>query len=193
MENKTDDLYKGKFVTLKQMNTDNFKYEYLHEHRCDGNIVSILPVQYDRGILLRQEYTPCWGDDLCLSSITGGWEKNRHETPIDAVIEELEEEAGIILHDETRIMTLGTCRGTKSSDSLYHLFLVDLTHDYPDPPVYSEVTPTTDGGYLEGQEHCEWVVGAEWMEKAVDPLLFVMYTRWRTAQLHREASRNDYR
>jgi len=193
MENKTEDLHKGKFVTLKQMNTKDFNYEYLHEHRCDGNIVSILPVSYDEGLLLRHEYTPCWGDDLCLSSITGGWEKDKHETPIDTVIEELEEEAGIVLHDERRIMTLGTCRGTKSSDTLYHLFLVDLTHDYPAPKPFSQVTPTTDGGYLEGQAHCEWVRGDSWIEKAVDPMLFVMYTRWQVAQLQKEARRSDYR
>lgn len=192
-------LHKGKFVQLKQREGDGYKYEFVHESRCDGNIVAILPVSYDRGMLVRHEFTPCWGDGLNISSITGGWEKDKHETPIDTVIEELREEAGIVLKDEGCIFSLGTCRGTKSSDTLYHLFVVDLTEEWD----WDVVEIETDGSVLEGKAHNEWMptpfsetntdTDSPWLAGGQDPMLYVMYTRWLIGGLHKEASRDDYR
>jgi hypothetical protein len=191
-------LHKGKFVELKQREGEGYKYEFLHESRCGGHIVAILPVSFDRGMLVRQEFTPCWGDDLNISAITGGWEKDKHETPFDTVIEELREEAGIVLKDEACIMSLGTCRGTKSTDTLYHLFLVDLSNEDD----WDEVEIETDGSVLEGKAHNEWMPtpgsndvndDSPWLAGGQDPMLYVMYTRWMVAGLHREVSRKDYR
>jgi|AntRauTorcE11897_2_1112592.scaffolds.fasta_scaffold00046_83 8-oxo-dGTP pyrophosphatase MutT (NUDIX family) len=192
-------LHAGKFVQLKQRDGDGYSYEFVHESRCDGNIVAILPVSFSRGMLVRHEFTPCWGDGLNVSSITGGWEKDRHPTPIDTVLEELREEAGIVLNDESCIMSLGTCRGTKSSDTLYHLFVVDLTEE----DMWDQIEIETDGSVLEGKAHNEWVTvpapmsdtNAEdcpWLVDGQDPLLYVMFTRWMTGLLHKDVSRADY-
>lgn len=188
-------LYKGKFVELKCKKEKEYNYEYLHEHRCNGEIVAILPYHLDRGILVRHEFTPCWGNELYISSITGGWEKDKHETPIDTVLEELQEEAGIILHDENNIFTLGTCRGTKSSDTLYHLFLVDLTLDD-----FGEIDIETDGSYLEGKAHNEWQKATfdkneipQWLKEGSDPILYTMYTRWMLGFMEKPISRKNYK
>ena len=192
-------VYEGKFIEFKVRETDDYRYEFMHESRCDGHIVSVLPVHIDKGMLVRKEYTPCWGDDLYISSITGGWEIARHLTPVDTVIEELREEAGIVLHNEDHIFTLGTCRGSKASDTVYHLFLVDLSNDD-----YDEVDITTDGSFLEGKAHNEWMPTGlglephdaleqcEWLANGCDPMLYVTYTRWLKGHLHKKAERGDY-
>jgi 8-oxo-dGTP pyrophosphatase MutT (NUDIX family) len=184
-------LHKGKFVELRLREAEDYKYEYLHEARCDGNIVAILPYNVTgvMGLttyLLRHEFTPCWGDSLNVSSITGGWEKKRHPTPIDTVIEELREEAGIVLKTERSIRSLGTCRGTKSSDTLYHLFAVDLSLGY------EEVEIEGDGGSLEAKAHNVWYHNElEILEYAQDPMVFALYGRLK-AKLDRKISRDDY-
>jgi len=193
-------LYKGSHTELRVRRGENVKgYEFIHEHRCDGHIVSILPVHCKRGMLVREELTPCWGEGPFINSITGGWEKDIHPTPIDTVIAELREETGIVLKDESAIKTLGTVRGAKSSDSMYHLFLIDLTDDN-----YEEFEPEPDSD-LEKHEYCEWTpsgvetggagiltVGeSPWIWYGSDPLLYVMYTRW-VMGLYSEAHREDY-
>jgi hypothetical protein len=192
-------LHKGKFVELRLREAEDYKYEYLHEARCDGNIVAILPYKVTEAMglttylrltsyLLRHEFTPCWGDSLNVSSITGGWERKRHPTPIDTVIEELREEAGIVLKTERSIRSLGTCRGTKSSDTLYHLFAVDLSLGY------EEVEIEGDGGSLEAKAHNVWYGydnELEILEYAQDPMVFALYSRLK-AKLDRKISRDDY-
>jgi hypothetical protein len=181
-------LHKGKFVELKLREEDDYKYEFLHESRCDGNIVAILPVHKDNGYLVRHEFTPCWGEGLNVSSITGGWEKDRHPTPIDTVLEELREEAGIVLNDETAIKSLGTCRGTKSSDTLYHLFIVELEDGN-----YDEVPIEGDGGSLEARAHNQWYKTAyKFVANGVDPMLFVIYARMQML-LDEEVNRDSYK
>lgn len=194
-------LYKGNYTELRVRRGDNVNgYEYIHEHRCDGHIVSILPVHCKLGMMIRKELTPCWGEGPFINSITGGWEKDIHETPIDTVIAELREETGIVLHDENVIKTLGTVRGTKCSDTMYHLFLVDLSVDN-----YDELEPEPDSE-LEKHEYCEWTpsgvetshaailtVGeAPWILHGSDPLLYTMYLRW-VMGLFEDVCREDYR
>ena len=186
MPDKT--LHKGKFVELKLREEDDYKYEFLHESRCDGNIVAVLPVHKEKGFLVRHEFTPCWGEGLNVSSITGGWEKDRHETPIDTVLEELREEAGIVLHDENAIRSLGVCRGTKSSDTLYHLFTVELADG-----TYDEVEIEGDGGSLEARAHNQWYkTSYKFIDNGMDPLLFVMYARIQLL-MDRKIDRNSYK
>ena len=178
-------LHEGRFVSLVEYKTDNYAYEVTHEHRCGGHIVAVLPFHPDNGMLVRHEFTACWDTQgLNISSITGGWERHKHETPLDTAIEELREEAGIIPLHEGQIMNLGTCRGAKSSDNLYHLFAADLSDGY------DEVEIEGDGSYLESLAHNEWMdhgLGEDsldhlqWFNEGVDPLLYVMYTRFRFA------------
>lgn len=191
-------LHEGKFVSLKLYDNPNFKYETTHEQRCSGHIVAVLPIHPEHGMLVRHEFTACWSlDELVISSITGGWEQDKHETPIDTALDELREEAGIILHSEDQLLSLGTCRGAKSSDNLYHLFAADLGDGF------DEVEIDGDGSFLETLAHNEWMphgmddnslVGLEWFDAGVDPLLYVMYMRFRfSIDDLTIASRGDYK
>jgi hypothetical protein len=196
--NYTDEvLHKGSHTELRVRRGDNVNgYEYIHEHRCDGHIVSMLPVHPKHGMMIRKELTPCWGEGPFINSITGGWERDIHPTPIDTVVAELREETGIVLHDENVIKSLGTVRGTKSSDTMYHLFLIDLSDDN-----YEELEPEPDSE-LEKHEYCEWtpsasrgnclLADATWIWHGSDPMLYVMYTRW-VMGLYTEICREDYR
>lgn len=163
------------FLSLKSVKTKDYEYFYSHDSRCDGQIVSLLPVSYDEGILVRKEFTPCWGEGQKISSITGGWEKSKHSTVLDTAIDELEEEAGYIVPLD-RYGSLGTCKGSKSNDATYHLFVVDLT-DYGEGDVV-KTKPQGDGSHLETHGYCEWAKFRDIATEISDPLLYVLYIRW---------------
>lgn len=174
MNNETT-LFKGNFISFKKL-VNREKgiggYEFVHEHRCNGNIISILPYKHEPSLvrrdnpysfLLRYEFTPCWDmDEDVYSSITGGVDEGN--TVLETALIELEEESGYVVN-ESEMIYLGTCFGTKSSDTLYHLFTVDLTGKEP-------IEITGDGSYLESIASCHWV---EDIEIAEDPLVFTSY------------------
>ena len=166
---ETESLHKGNWVDLRVMRDPANGvggYEYLHETRCDGLIVAALPYRrtaHGTHLYLRHEVTPSWGMDTAISAITGGVEGG---DVIKTILHELYEEAGIDA-DTTRLISLGTCRGTKSSDTIYHLFGIDITH--------SELEAATgDGSELEAKAWMAWHVAPD---SAVDPLVYVMYHR----------------
>lgn len=169
MEIKT--LFEDAWVSLKSVENDDEwgegSYTFSHETRCKGEIVAILPFRYEKDdsltFLLRSEIVPCWGFDPCIVSITGGVEDN---APALTAMHELEEEAGLIVTPE-ELIPLGACRGTKSTDTVYHLFGVDATGK-----VRGEAKG--DGSYLEKIAHCFW---SKNVHDAVDPLVFTMLCR----------------
>lgn len=128
-------LFSNKWLSLKEI-VDPERgvngYVYSHETRCKGRIVLVMPFRRSGDghgpfnsieVLLRRETTPCWGMEPSLSGITGGVEGDR---PLDDAIRELKEESGYEAAEDEFIY-LGTCRGTKSTDTVYHLYAVDVT------------------------------------------------------------------
>src|SRR5574343_546288 len=103
------------------------KYFYMHEVRCNG-IVAVLPYRVlkngDIEGLFIAEITPCWGETPVICSLTGGIDKGS-TAPLTA-IKELEEEVGIVAPIES-LIPLGSCYGTKSVETVYTLFAVDVT------------------------------------------------------------------
>jgi hypothetical protein len=169
MEVKT--LCDNEWLSLKEMkDPDNGVngYVYSHETRCKGHIISILPYRQAVGgveFLLRSEVTPCWGMEECVSSITGGLEENVEDT----VLMELKEEGGYSVSKKD-LINLGTCFGTKSSDTVYHLFSVDLTD--------REMGDASgDGSELEAKAHCFWANRDELVTRGVDPILYISLAR----------------
>ncbi len=143
-------------------------YVYSHETRCQGRIVAVLP--YRAGpvhpeYLVKSEMTPCWGFDQVRSAITGGWEGGDIE---DDAVRELAEETGYAISRE-ELMPLGESYASKSSDTVYSLFSVNLTGRQPGEA-------TGDGSRLEAESLAIWVSRRElaWMK---DPQLHVMLTR----------------
>ena len=145
-------------------------YVYSREVRCMGVIVTILPYRYvgpgQMEVMLRAEVTPCW-DVLIpqISSITGGYETDRGDVA-DTALLELREEAGFEV-EKPAMIPLGTCRGTKSTDTMYCLFAADLTSR-------ERGAAEGDGSVLESQAYCFWTPQ---IDMAVDPLVYVLYYR----------------
>jgi hypothetical protein len=142
-------------------------YDFVHEIRCNGEIISILPFRMNAGkkeYLIRHEVTPCWGMEPVVASITGGCDG---DGPLEDARRELEEEAGYSV-DKDEIIELGVCRGTKSSDTVYHIFTVDLTGK-------EKSNSNGDGSELEAKAWCEWV--SEFADDLQDPMLAVALVR----------------
>lgn len=171
MEIKT--LFKTDWVELREMKDPKqgvHGYSYIHESRCNGKIVAILPFKedYDGNIqyYLRSEVTPCWGMTPALSSVTGGVE--RDDVMATAVME-LEEEAGFEAK-ESDFIKLGTCRGVKSADTVYHLFAVNCTN-------LKKVEAKGDGSELEAKATMVWTNPPDIVE-AEDPLVAMLFVRF---------------
>lgn len=150
-------LCDSKFLSLRKIvDPENGVngYEFIHESRCDGKIISILPFRRTENeaheteiqILLRQEVTPCWiMNKRVLSSITGGFEGG---DPRDTAILELKEEAGYIA-EKSELISLGTCFGPKCADTVYYLYSINLTNK-------EKIDASGDGSELEKKAYCEW-------------------------------------
>lgn len=121
-------LFGDEWLQLRK--ADN-RYTFTHEVRCDGNIVVVLPFEKEEAkelaILARVEDTPCWdGNNPLPCSLTGGVDVG--ETPQQTAVKELQEEIGFVVSEE-ELISLGTFYGTKSSDTIYHIFAVQITQE----------------------------------------------------------------
>lgn len=163
-------LLKNPWLSLKKLYGPTGEYVFSHEERCGGHIVSVLPYRNtDQGVffLARSEFTPPWSlNRPFISSITGGVDSG--ESVAHAAARELFEEAGLSVPEEF-LIPLGTVQGTKSTDTVYHLFAADVT-GMPGP------------GNTDGQDSNEsssqnvWVDGT--LPNVEDPLLYSLYQRW---------------
>ena len=126
---KEETVYKNKWISIKKVKLvkDEDGYFFLHEDRCGGKIVAVLLYRrtgkdaWEYGV--RNEVTPAWGSEKNLSALTGGVEKNM--SPEETAVKEVKEESGFVIKKD-ELKSLGTCRGTKSTDTTYHLFAVDI-------------------------------------------------------------------
>lgn len=153
---------------------DEHPYYYVHEARCHGNIVAVLPYKRAAGhegktnILygMRREVTPAWGERHNHSALTGGCEDD--ETPRETAARELAEEAGYEV-DSEYITFLGRCRGTKSSDTIYHLYAVDVTD-----VKYDASLASGDGTKHDSEGYTTFVNQSTCFRCCVDPVFFTM-------------------
>lgn len=164
----------GAFVDLVKIKAPGLGvdgYESVLEKRSvKGELVSVLPYRYNEDgvleVLYRLETTPCWFiNSPTVSSITGGVDEGF--TVTSSVCKELLEEAGYEVA-ESDLISLGTCKGTKSSCTNYHLFSVNLTGK-------TAILAEGDGSLLESKAFCYW--GAPRSSNISDPLLSIAYDR----------------
>ena len=151
----SETLYKDKWVSLmvaKDQKRKIFGYTYSHETRCNGDIVAFLPYKetlLGPSILFRFEATPCWDiDRICMSSFTGGVDLGMGIE--ETVLKELSEESGYEIK-EPDLINLGKMYGIKSSDSIYHLFTMNLTGIEPSKDLEVETE-------LEKTSYCGWKI-----------------------------------
>jgi len=169
-------LFENPFISLKKVVEPEQGingYIYSHESRCEGRIIAMLPyrlIQNKIQFLIRREITPCWGLDYELSSLTGGFEGG---DPRDTAILELKEEAGYTA-DKGQLISLGTSFASKSSDSIYYLYSIDLTN-------LEQGEATTDGSSLEKNASVLWMDKKDLFE-IKDPQISVMFLRLQNRQ-----------
>lgn len=147
-------------------------YFFVHESRCGGHIVAVLPYRRRTGhggeteleFGMRHEVTPAWGERHQYSALTGGCEPD--EPPRETAARELYEEAGFEL-DPEYLRFLGRCRGTKSSDTIYHLYAADVTGMQYSPP-------QGDGTKHDSEGYTTFVPLQTCFTLGVDPIFFTM-------------------
>jgi len=170
---------------LSLMQTDS-GYVFAHETRCGGEIVAILPYRkkMSKGVpfyqyLFRAEWVPCWNPILKSIEVSGDLKKpkfatiitggvDKGNTPLETVQKELREEAGYDSPKENFVL-LGTCAGTKSVDTVYYLYAIDV-----DSIGIKEVDVAGDGTENEKYAYCYWdytIAGA------VDPIVYTLHYR----------------
>jgi len=145
-------------------------YDYSHDVHGHGHGVAVLPYRQNKELLLRKEIVPPWGLSPSLCSITGSWD-HPEEDFLQTAVRELHEEAGYLLTPsevEDRFLSLGTCRVSKATDSVYHLYAVDVTG-------LIQEEPPGDGSELERQATTEWVTDIP--DDLQDPLVAVILLR----------------
>jgi 8-oxo-dGTP pyrophosphatase MutT (NUDIX family) len=166
-------LHENAWVSLRQASDWErgvHGYVYSHETRCDGKIVAVLPYlkrhdgDHEPGILLHSENNPAWDWGPNLAAVTGGQET---EWPAVDAAREIREETGYQV-TAVNLAPLGTCRGVKSTDTVYSLFAADLAGSYCGDP--------EPGSLLEASEHSEWATWGEAITSP-DPLVSVMMLR----------------
>lgn len=168
---KTELLYLNEWLSLWAVRAPERGvngYIYSHETRCAGRIVAVLPYRdFDGGreYLVKSEMTPCWGLDQVLSAITGGYEGGDIED--DAVQEMLEETGYTITRDE--LIPLGESYASKSADTIYSLFSVDLTGRTAGEAI-------GDGSRVESESAAVWLPPED-LAEIKDPQVAVMYVR----------------
>lgn len=141
-------LYNNEWLQLKDKNG----YIYSHEVRCNGSIVLVLPYRVmgdSCAFLVRDEVTPCWSDGPTRSAITGGVESM---DPGEDAVREVKEESGYSIL-RSQLEFLGKCRASKSSDTYYFLYAVDV----------GELTPeeAEGDGSVNDKAPSVWVTGQE--------------------------------
>lgn len=170
-------LYQDDNLSLLQ--ADDW-YTYAHMSRTepaeDGSsqLVAVLVYTFSEWsdkvdkILGRFECCLPHNDGIELTSITGGVDKG--STPIESAIHELYEEAGFENVQEEDLVPLGTCRPSKQSDTLCHLFAFDATYKDRREDSIGDGTLGEEGAY------CGWIS----LEEAITckcPLVPTMYMR----------------
>jgi 8-oxo-dGTP pyrophosphatase MutT (NUDIX family) len=156
-------------MMVRKPDEDVHGYVYSHETRCRGRIVAVLPYRDTPGgreYLVKSEMTPCWGFDRVRSAVTGGWEGG--DIADDAVHEMLEETGYAITCGE--LIPLGESWASKSSDTVYTLFSVDLT---------GREAGEALGDGIEQPNIAEWITAAE-LTAVMDPQVHVMFRRLAT-------------
>lgn len=143
-------------------------YTFSHETRCKGNIIAVLAYRWveettNKQYLIRSEVTPCWGLEPQFSALTGGWEGGAF---VEDAVRELAEESGYLV-EPPYMHKLGTCFGTKSTDTVFHLFSVDLT-GHEQHPYHG------DGSKQDSEGTAHWVDAEFIYQNVKDPIVHVM-------------------
>lgn len=159
------ELHHNRWISLRQIGN----YVYSHESRANGELVAILITDSTREpgtVLGRFELCPAHFDDFALASFTGGVE---HGSAALTAVHEIKEEAGYVAQVD-ELVYLGTCRPSKSADTVVHLFAWDAKGQNPG-------TISGDGSEGEHGAYAKWVTYQEAFA-CKDPLMSILLGRF---------------
>lgn len=159
-------------------------YEYTHAPWMNGTGVAVLAFRKKRIVaqdgrevqlksleyLGRYEITPCHSPEPKLCAITGGYDNADKYTIVGCALNELREEGGYDAPSEA-VIPLGTVYPSKGSDTVQHLFAVDLDHEG-----VIKVEATGDGTKGEEDSYTKWVSRLD-IISSLDPLNATMLAR----------------
>lgn len=158
-------IFNNPAISIMEADKHGKPYIYSHDTYSSGRRVLILPYRKHLGgheFLLRRELIPCWDQaaDTCAVS-TRVKDDNVEET----IIKELMDLTGYDIAP-SELMHLGLCMGSKTSDTVYELYTVDLSDRASEELPYHIV---------EG-EHSFWGKDDDIL-KSIDAQLITCYTR----------------
>lgn len=149
-------------------------YEYTHSPWMNGVGVAVLAYKKGEGdeihYLGRYEVTPCHSPEPKLCAITGGYDNADKFTILGCALNELVEEGGYDAPTEA-VIPLGQMHHHKGSDTIIHMFAVDLGHEG-----VRKVEATGDGTRGEEGSYVKWVSRTEIL-CCTDPLNVTMLAR----------------
>lgn len=159
-------LYSGKWLSI--IERDGW-YVFSQETNSKGVVyILIVDREEEKPILGRFEICPAHKDETqTLTSITGGINIKRE--PIKVAVEEIYEEAGYRVSPE-QLVSLGKVNLTKSSDTIGHLYVVDVTG-------LERGEAPGDGSFGEIDSYCDWISISEaiWCKCPVFSTLLLRY------------------
>lgn len=144
MEEKV--LFKSEYYTLKEKDG----YEYIHEEKCHGAIVAVLPfktVEGEKQFLLVNEDRPMHGRGMNLYALTGGFDDVSLSIR-ETVVKEVREEAGFEVVSE-ELISLGWVYNSKACDTKVYMFAVDVSGKEQEEPI-------SDGDVIEDGAVLQW-------------------------------------
>lgn len=122
-------LYKDEVISVRESLKENEKYIYTHEEISGGKRIVILPFRKKFGgrqFLLRREYIPCWDSHTDVCAISS---KVYENDPEQTALKEIQKATGYLVKT-SELMGLGVVSASKSSDTTYYLYGLDLSkHD----------------------------------------------------------------
>lgn len=159
-------LYKGPWLSIRQTPDG---YEYMHQEKSNGGAVAVLAYRLrPTQIVGRFEECPPHRDGLALCALTGMMD-HPGEHPATTAARELQEEAGIMVNPE-ELKALGTIRPSKASDTLMHLFSVNIGENRD---IGKSIGDGTRG---EENAYCKWVTVDEAL-RCKDPMVATLLAR----------------
>jgi len=137
-------------------------YVFLHDLASTGKKVGILPFRtvnedyHEFEYMLHSEIIPCWSMSAeKMLFVSGG--TSQHDSMVDLAIDQFNVLTGYEVN-ESQLISLGNCRVSRYSDTICHLYTLDLTN------VSCSSRPASDD--------VKWVYNPT---KSLDPLVSVAY------------------
>ncbi|WP_430885842.1 hypothetical protein [Fusibacter sp. JL216-2] len=158
-------IYENPAISIMEADKHGKAYIYSHDTYSNGRRVLILPYRKHIGgheFLLRREIIPCWDEAADTCAVSTRVKNNDVE---QTIIDELEELTGYDIKAK-ELIHLGLCMGSKTTDTVYELYTVNLSDRGSEELPY----------HIENGEHSFWGKDDDVL-KSIDAHLITCFTR----------------